>query len=218
MKTPLAHSPADDTRAPCSRFQEPHWLPLQHFSACQLPARERNWLLDDGSLTRRLTDQGRGVFRVLRLSQGWQVPRASERRLLGMSQRQVAIVREVVLQQGSHQVVFARSVLPLSSLGGRLAHLRRLQNKPLGDILFRSAGMRRGPFELARIAGDSSYLPRRLRQQEAAWGRRSRFEVYGHNIMVSEVFLHDFQPWAALIPLHRSQRGKVSAAIVRAKQ
>ena len=61
-------------------------------------------------------------------------------------------------------MVFARSVLPISSLSGSLAHLRRLQNRPLGAILFKNAGMRRSPFEVARLEGDCDYIPDALRQ------------------------------------------------------
>ena len=128
------------------------------------------------------------------------------------------MVREVALLLGGTPVVFARSVLPISSLTGSLAHLRRLQNRPLGAILFSHPGMHRSPFELARIPGNSSYLPDYLRQAGPAWGRRSRFEIDDKGIMVSEVFLDTFSPWPAILPVHRTQRGKVSAAIVRNKQ
>jgi chorismate--pyruvate lyase len=176
------------------------------------------WLLDDGSLTGRLIEQGRGPFRVSRLSQGWEVPLPSEQRLLDVPDRQVAIVREVALLQGECTVVFARSVIPIASLGGNLAHLRRLQNRPLGAILFGNAAMRRSPFELACIAGDSDYLPPVLRQDSDAWARRSLFSIAGKKLMVSEVFLEGFRPWSGVLPVHRTQRGKVRAAIVRAKQ
>jgi chorismate--pyruvate lyase len=218
MSDPTFNSPVDIPGRHRDLRPEPRWQPQQRFTWAQLPVHQRYWLLDDGSLSARLSEQGRGPFGVLRISQGWRVPMASERRLLAMPQRQLAIVREVVLQQGEHRAVFARSVIPLACLQGSLAHLRRLQNKPLGAILFRHAGMRRSPFELARIQGKSDYLPALLRQKSTAWGRRSRFEVHGHSMMVSEVFLEGFQPWPATSPLHRSQRGKVSAAIVRAKQ
>lgn len=197
---------------------EPRWQPCERFTSGALPPNCRNWLLDDGSLTGRLIDLDQGEFSVVRLYQGWQVPLPSERRLLGIPCRQQAIVREVTLRLGTEPVVFARSVLPISSLTGGLAHLRRLQNKPLGAILFSHAGMHRSPFELARIKGNSSYLPAQLQQSAPTWGRRSRFEIDGKGIMVSEVFLENFKPWPAILPVHRTQRGKVSAAIVRNKQ
>jgi chorismate--pyruvate lyase len=37
-------------------------------------------------------------------------------------------------------------------------------------------------------------------------------------LLVSEVFLQPFTPWPAVLPVHRTQRGKVSAAIVPATQ
>jgi chorismate--pyruvate lyase len=197
---------------------EPEWRPQNRYASADLPPGCRAWLLDDGSLTGRLIDLGRGPLRVERLYQGWQVPLASERRLLSLPPRHIALVREVALRLGGDPVVFARSVFPIASLTGSLAHLRRLQNRSLGAILFQHPGMRRSPFELAKMAGDCDYLPPALRQEQAAWGRRSRFEIAGKGLLVSEVFLHAFTPWPAVLPLHRSQRGKVNAAILRSTQ
>lgn len=197
---------------------EPRWRPCAHFTSAELPPAHRSWLLDDGSLTERLIEMRRGTFRVQRLFQGWQVPLHSERRLLAIPPRQQALVREVALLLDDTTQVFARSVFPISSLTGSLNHLRRLQNKSLGALLFKNPGMRRSPFELACIAGDSDYLPRGLHQAEPAWARRSRFEISGKGLLVSEVFLQPFRPWSAVLPVHRTQRGKVSAAIFPAKQ
>lgn len=137
---------------------------------------------------------------------------------MGVSPRQRALVREVGLMLDDKTVVFARSVFPIASLTGDLAHLRYLQNKSLGAILFKHPGMRRSPFELARIGGDSDYLPAVLQQGIPAWGRRSRFVIGGRSLMVSEVFLEDFTPWDSALPVHRAQRGKVSAAIMPPSQ
>ena len=141
-----------------------------------------------------------------------------KRRLLGLPMRHVSLVREVELRLGGHAVVFARSVFPVSSLTGDLAHLRRLQSRSLGAILFRHPGMCRLPFELALMTGDSDYLPPAFRQAAPAWARRCRFEAGDKKLMVSEVFLERFRPWQAALPLHRSQRGKVAAAIRSTKQ
>ena len=214
LTTANAHPPRSRHRI----NREPLWRPIKQFTTGELAPDIRRWLLDDGSLTGRLIDQGKGPFSVLRLYQGWEVPLPSERRLLGLPHRQMSIVREVTLRQGESHVVFARSVLPISSLSGRLAHLRRLQNRPLGAILFKNAGMRRSPFEVARLAGDCDYIPANLHQPAPAWARRSRFTVDNQVLMVSEVFLQAFAPWPAVLPVHRTQRGKVSAAIIRPNQ
>ena len=198
--------------------REPVWQPVERFTAAGLPQQSRYWLLDDGSLTSRLIAASRGRFRVQRLYQGWQVPLRSERRLLGLQPRELALIREVALLNNGQSVVFARSVFPLSCLTGSLSHLRRLQNKPLGAILFRHPGMHRSPFELAHMPGDSEYLPATLHQAVPAWGRRSRFTLEGKSLMVSEVFLQAFDPWPNSAPVHRTQRGKVIAANLLAKQ
>lgn len=197
---------------------EPHWQPLAHITSAALAPRLRVWLTDNGSLTERLVASGQGNFAVQRLYQGWEVPLPSERSLLDLPERQLALVREVALLLGGDAVVFARSVFPIASLTGSLAHLRRLQNRSLGAILFRHPDMRRSPFELARIAGDSPYLPDHLQQGGPAWGRRSRFDIQGKSVMVSEVFLRKFTPWHATLPVHRTQRGKVGAAFTAPTQ
>ena len=197
---------------------DPRWRPVGEYNAASLPHRQRYWLLDEGSLTARLTGVQRGDFSVRRLSQRWEQPLPSERRLLGMPLRQRGLVREVALMLGCQAVVFARSVFPVTSLAGELGHLRQLQNKSLGSILFGHPGMRRSPFELARITGDSHYLPPSLRQAVPAWGRRSRFLIGGRDLLVSEVFLEGFVPWQPAGSLRRSQRGKVDAAIVQPTQ
>ncbi len=191
---------------------EPRWRPVDRFTSATLAADVRVWLTDNGSLTGQLVASGRGEFRVQRLYQGWAVPLPSERRLLSLPPRQLALVREVALLLDSNAVVFARSIFPIASLVGSLAHLRRLRNTSLGVILFKHPLMHRYPFELALMAGDSAYLPPALRQSGPAWGRRSRFEIGGKKLMVSEVFLQAFTPWHAALSVHRTQRGKVSAA------
>jgi chorismate lyase len=179
------------------------------YTNATLAADVRVWLTDNGSLTGQLVASRRGEFRVQRLYQGWEVPL---RRLLGLPSRQLALVREVALLLDNNAVVFARSIFPIASLVGSLAHLRRLRNTSLGAILFKHPLMHRSPFELAMMPGHSDYLPPDLQQSGPAWGRRSRFEIEGKKLMVSEVFLQAFTPWHATLSMHRTQRGKVSAA------
>ena len=196
---------------------DPRWRPVQQFTTSTLPPAFRHWLLDDGSLTRQLINLGQGPFRVQRLYQGWQVPLPSERRLLNIPPRELALIREVALLISGHAVVFARSVFPHASLTGSLTHLRKLQNKPLGAILFNHPGMHRSPFELAQLTGNSGYLPSALQQQASAWARRSRFTIENKDLLVSEVFLEPFRPWPTSLPIHRSQRGTVSSAMLHPK-
>lgn len=177
------------------RYQpdEPAWRELHRYTGAELPREIRPWLLDPGSLTARLIVASEGNFRVKVLQQSWQRPRFSERRLLGMQDREVGIVREVELHCNNEPWVFARSVIPASSVQGRLRHLRKFKDSALGAMLFSDPGMHRAPYELARLRGDSMTLPANLCSGEALWGRRSCFYLSGLPLMVSEIFLPAFR-------------------------
>ena len=193
--------------------EQPQWRAPAQLGE-PLLAKVRSWLLDDGSLTQRLIDTGL-AFSLQRWQQGWESPHQNERRLLAMGLKERAIVRSVVLQLDSQPVVFARSVFPASSLTGPLLRLRKLQNQSLGALLFARTDMRRSPFEVARLPGNSAYLPACFHQNSSLWARRSRFLVAGRPLLVSEVFLDQFPPWQASTHVHRSRRGLVDATIGR---
>jgi chorismate--pyruvate lyase len=159
----------------------------------ELPAPLRTWLLDEQSLTERLIRASDGNFRVQRLSQRWQRPLRSESRLLQIPRAQWALVREVALRCHDEPWVYARSVMPVATLQGKLRRLRRLQDRSLGALLFQQPGLRRQQFELARIPPGSRFIHPDLRQQSPAWARRSCFELSGNLVLVSEVFLERFQ-------------------------
>ncbi|MEE4661143.1 MAG: chorismate lyase [Halieaceae bacterium] len=158
-------------------------------NAAELP----EWLLDEGSLTERLLWASEGNFRVERLSQSWRRPLLSEALLLGLAPGQWALVREVVLRCFDEPWVYARSVIPADTLSGRLRRLRRLQNESLGALLFKHPKLAREAFEVALLPAGSSYLHPEFRQTRPCWARRSCFSLYNHRLLVSEVFLEQFQ-------------------------
>ena len=176
---------------------EPAWKPWRRFDSSQLPPATRHWLLDEGSLTAILQAACGNRLRVRVLRQAWQRPRASERRALGLGTHEVALVREVLLECAGEPWVFARSIMPAATLRGRLRHLRRFGERSLGALLFATRGLRREPFELARVAATHRIVPAALAPAEPVWGRRSVFRVGGEPLLVAEFFL----PACRLAPL-----------------
>jgi chorismate--pyruvate lyase len=166
------------------------WQPLSRWlNSMRPPAHLRAALLDAGSLTARLIALSQGQFRVEILRQGLAYPSLSEQLNLNISRHQLALVREVALIGNGQPWVFARSVLPLSSLTGRLRRLRQQGNHPLGAFLFRQPNMRRSAIALAHISRHHGYVPCALREDGPLWGRRSVFFVDDKPLLVSEVFL-----------------------------
>lgn len=169
------------------------WLSLQHLPTGERPHWAlRKWLLDKNSLTAKLIALSGQAFHVEVLRQTIAVPHRDERHLLGMKEKQVALVREVVLYGRNQPWVFARSLLPLSSLVGELRHLRKQGNRPLGAFLFSQPHLQRGAIAVSAISRDHGYLPENLASADSVWGRRSVFSLSNQPLLVSEVFLASF--------------------------
>ena len=177
---------------------EPLWRDYRQFFKAQLPARANEWLLDRSSLTQYLLKASQNHFKVRVLGHYWGRPFGSECRLLEVPESRIAIIREVLLCCHDQPWIFARSVIPATTLTGPLRRLRRFADRSLGELLFSEPSMQRHPFEIAKIAGHHNHLPREVQGDESIWGRRCRFELCDRPLMVSEFYLPAFQPPHAL--------------------
>jgi chorismate--pyruvate lyase len=166
---------------------EPRWRPAHQFF--RMPTIQQEWLLNEGSLTARLKQLSAGNFHIEVLRQQWHHARASEARLLGVSPRCACLIREVLLFGNNEAWIYARSVMPATSLTGQLHHLRRLKNSSLGELLFRDKSLTRSEFELTRISSDHPHLPQQLQRDNDLLARRCRFELSDKSLLVSEIFL-----------------------------
>lgn len=156
--------------------QARHWRTLRR--AAGIPLHLRPWLSDTGSLTRLLQRASQGRFSVRIKRQHWACPSASEAWALDMPSRQRALIREVELCGAGEPWVFARTVIPASTLSGRHRALRQLGARSLGSKLFSDPGMRREPLQIAQ-----------LRAAGGLWARRSLFYLDAKPLLVCEVFL-----------------------------
>lgn len=164
-----------------------HWQDFRRLNHQQLPYSVRPWLLDRRSLTARLLEASHGDFRVERISQGWQVPAHDEALLLKLKPRQKALVREVLLYCHNEPWVYARSVIPPTSLAGSLRFLRKLKNSALGSLLFKDPNLQRSPFEVAAVQLPNHSIP--IYSDGQVFGRRSLFHLYQQPLLVAEIFL-----------------------------
>jgi chorismate--pyruvate lyase len=158
-------------------------------SRCRPPRALHSWLDDSGSLTARLIALSSGQFHVEVLKQSIALPARDEQQILHMSRPTLALIREVILCGHNQPWVFARSVLPLSSLTGELRHLRKQRNRPLGAFLFSQPQLTRSPIAVTAFNADDVYVPTAIAHQHPLWGRRSVFALRGKPLLVSEVFL-----------------------------
>lgn len=136
----------------------------------------RDWLLETGSLTRRLKELSQGTFRVNVLAEGWVLGTGRQALLFGQHRsRQLLWSRHVELCLYDKPWVAAHSLIPLSSLRGSLRQLVKLRDRPLGGFLFDQPGLKRSEPELVCLDG--------------CWGRRSVFSLQRNPLLVAELFL-----------------------------
>jgi chorismate--pyruvate lyase len=197
LKTPDHTSPVIRLHSACHRA-EPDWHVATRLHRREVPEPVLRWLLDPASLTRRILATCQGKFRVEVLSQGWARPQHNEMRELGMRQGSTGFVREVHLLCDDRPWVFARTVIPRTTLTGPRRCLTRLKSRPLGAVLFADPSMQRGPVEIAQLTPCDKLYPAAIlhlpRHPEIIWGRRSLFTLGGKPLLVSEIFLPGIPP------------------------
>ncbi len=151
------------------------------------------WLRDPGSLTRAVVSACAGDFSVSVQSQGWGRALPSERAVLGLAPGRLSLVREVELHCGQTPWVFARTLIPATSLRGAARRLARLRERPLGAVLFADPHTRRLGVQVARLTARHALYhaacAHLAQGPEAIWGRRTLFSYAGKPLLVNEIFL-----------------------------
>lgn len=150
-----------------------------------------DWLFEPSSLTSRL-QRYCNDFRVEVLGQAIINCPPEEACDVILADKPV-LAREVVLYCDNLPHVFARSLIPLSSLTGEQAELAKLGTKPLGQVIFNNPSLRRTLIQVGSFSPDTRVgeLCRTLslKQSHDLWGRRSLFYIDDKPLMVAEVFL-----------------------------
>ena len=170
-----------------------HWHDAKD---CSLHQNLKSWLLDPNSLTARLKSHCL-QFRVELLGQSIETCQESESVGLIPAGDKI-LVREVLLFCDEKPQVFARSLLPLSSLTGSEQALANLGTQSLGQVLFNNPSLERQTIEVAefdatssvvKLAKELSLAEQPLSSHGKLWGRRSIFVLENKPLMVAEVFL-----------------------------
>jgi chorismate--pyruvate lyase len=182
-----------------------HW---QNSDECTLPEHLQSWLLDPDSLTARLKTHCH-QFRVELLGQKVEPCQAHEA-VFDIPVGEKVLVREVLLYCDDKPQVFARSLLPLSSLTGTEQALANLGTNSLGQVLFNNPSLERKTIEVAMFDVNSSVgkLAQNLQFSVTypLWGRRSIFVLEDKPLMVAEVFLPDAYAYQTVESLATTSR------------
>jgi chorismate--pyruvate lyase len=117
-----------------------------------------------------------------------------ERAALGVAHHGDLWIREVLLVADGVPVVFARSLVPTTSIPAVWHLLHGLGGRPLANVLFNDPRVRRSPLEAARLDARDSRWHHAARatgrvDQPPLWARRSAFRRQGSPLLITEIFL-----------------------------
>lgn len=174
----------------------------------------RRWLQASGSLSAHLAATG-SVFSVQVLRQGREALTSDEAQTLGLQAGRAGYAREVLLRVDGRALVFARSVTTHADSLAAWRSVRGLGTRPLADVLFKRAGIARGPLRYRQLA-PSTVFHRRVSQHwrsshhsaqqdrlpRSLSARRSVFERRGAPLLVMEVFIDPGSVWRAPSRVH----------------
>lgn len=169
------------------------WQAASRLALNAAPEHYRPWLLDPSSLTQRVVAACSGGFRVQVLAQQWARPQVDEIHYLDLRPGALALLRQVRLMCADAPWVYARTVIPRTTLTGPERRLGSLGSRPLGAALFADPTMERGPVEITRLTAGHALFGVAATgiapEPSEIWGRRSIFYLSGKPLLVSEFFL-----------------------------
>ncbi|NOR43440.1 MAG: chorismate lyase [Gammaproteobacteria bacterium] len=146
------------------------------------------WLFDASSLTSRLVGLCGSDFSVQVISQQYQKLDSAEASAMAVKNVRAALVRQVLLCCEGEPLVFARTVIPVTTIQGAQRRYANMGNRPLGAMLFADRTMRRESVEVAMLPATHD-ANQYTKGNDVIWGRRSVFRVSGKPLLVSEYFL-----------------------------
>ena len=136
-----------------------------------------SWLSEPGPITNRIKLSQKFELELL----NDEIDEISkEEKLFLNSVSETFRVRRVILLGNNAPVVYAKSVIPSSTIENGLSSLGKIGNAPLGDILFTS-----GVFTKLEMVC-ASFLSK---EKNVYWGRKIKYSVNSEPISVMEVFL-----------------------------
>lgn len=147
-------------------------------------------LKEEGSLTDLFAILMGHEPRLTCLSQGRGPVDRLESHVLGLKPRNFAHIREITMGTESVDWLFARTVIPVSTMVGNAARLKYANNVPLGKILFGFLKAVRSQMQIQLVtAAEVGLILPEVDDNFPLWQRQSVFELNSGPLMISEILL-----------------------------
>jgi len=142
----------------------------------QVSDEAKSWLLEKGPITKRIKSVKK--FRLELIQDKVANVEKVDKTFINSKSRKIR-VREVVLFGNTKPMVFARTIIPNTTIEKGFAELGTLGKSPLGDILFK-----KDIFTKENVSYASFEYKKKV-----FWGRKTKYTVKNLPFSVMEVFL-----------------------------
>ncbi|MDA9210727.1 chorismate lyase [Methylophilaceae bacterium] len=153
------------------------------------------WLLDMKSLSYRIRSIAK--LEIIPVKTSVKNIFLNEKKELGNIKSEHLYLREVLIYADKLPIMYARTALPLKYLRGFWHKIKKLNNKPLADIVFERKMIKRSDFKFKKPSINDEFSRKvtilNLKNIKILATRQSTFQNKNKKVVLTEVFFNNFE-------------------------
>ena len=161
----------------------------------QINSKLKYWLLDTKSLSYRIRNIAK--LEIIPIETRVSNIFLNEKRVFGHRKSEHLYLREVLIYADKLPIMYARTILPSKYLRGFWHKIKKLNNKPLADIVFERKMIIRSDFKFKKPSINDDFSKRikmfSLKKTKILATRQSTFKNKNEKVLLTEVFFNNFE-------------------------
>ena len=161
----------------------------------QIDSKLKFWLLDVKSLSYRIRNIAK--LEIIPVKKNVSNIFQNEKKVFGGIKSEHLYLREVLIYADKLPIMYARTVLPSKYLRGFWHKIKKLNNKPLADIVFEKKMIIRSDFKFKKPSNNDSFSRKikifNLKNTKILATRQSTFRYKNEKALLTEVFFNNFE-------------------------
>ena len=161
----------------------------------QIDGKLKYWLLDMKSLSYRIRNIAK--LEIIPVETRGNNIFVNEKKVLGNIKSEHLYLREVLIYADELPIMYARTVIPSKYLRGFWHKIKKLNNKPLADIVFKKKMIIRSNFKFKKPSNNDNFSRKikmfNLKNTKILATRQSTFKNKSEKALLTEVFFNNFE-------------------------
>ena len=163
----------------------------------QIDSKFKYWLLDMKSLSYRIRNIAK--LEIVPIEKGVSNIFLNEKEVFSNVKSEHLYLREVLIYADKLPIMYARTILPSKYLRGFWHKIKKLNNKPLADIVFERKMIKRSDFKFKKPSVNDNFSRKikmfNLKNTKILATRQSTFKNKNKNekVLLTEVFFNNFE-------------------------